>query len=144
MAAATAESQNQPLFIRGEGGYHTYCIAALAVTTKGILLAFAEGRRDDLPAPPEGPGGTLLPGESRERKNRTIRLSYDDGETWTVGKTLEPGPAAYSDLAVLPDGTILCFYEAGNPQVAKPSPSGFLTLARFNLEWLTSGKDKGR
>ncbi len=96
-----------------------------------------------LPAPQDGPGGTILPGASRERKNLTIRLSYDEGETWAVCKTLEPGPAAYSDLAVLPDGTIICFYEAGNPQAAKPSPYGFLTLARFNLEWLTDGRDKG-
>ena len=34
-----------------------------------------------------------------------------------------------ADLAVMPDGTILCFFEKGQA----------LTLARFNLEWLTDG-----
>jgi sialidase-1 len=48
---------------------------------------------------------------------------------------LEPGYSGYSDLAVLPDGTILCLYERG---ASRPD---FLTLARFNLEWLTDGKD---
>jgi sialidase-1 len=96
-----------------------------------------------LPAPQDGPDGKVLPGDSRDRKNLTVRMSYDEGKTWPVHKTLEPGMAAYSDLAVLPDGTILCFYEANNPAAAKPSPYGFLTLARFNMEWLTDGKDKG-
>ena len=41
-------------------------------------------------------------------------------------KTLEPGLSAYSDLAVLPDGTVLCLYEGDKKIVA----------ARFNLEWL--------
>jgi sialidase-1 len=39
---------------------------------------------------------------------------------------LEEGASAYSDLAVLEDGTVLCFFEAG---------SG-IDCARFNLEWL--------
>ncbi len=75
---------------------------------------------------------------SRDRKNVAVRVSYDEGASWPLKRSLEPGPSAYSDLAVLPDGTILCFYEA-TPR---------LVLARFNLEWLTEGKDsmakKGR
>jgi sialidase-1 len=71
---------------------------------------------------------------SRERKNLTVRLSDDEGKNWKVRRTLEEGPSAYSDLAVLPDGTILCFYEAG----AK-TPYDTLTIARFHLEWLKKG-----
>ena len=66
---------------------------------------------------------------SKDRKNLTVRVSYDEGGNWPVKKTLEPGPSAYSDLAVLRDGTILCFYEAARQ----------LILARFNLEWLADG-----
>ena len=72
-------------------------------------------------------------GPGRDRKNLTVRLSPDDGKTWPVKRALQPGPSAYADLAVLPDRTILCFYEAG---VANPYDT--LTLARFNLEWLTN------
>jgi sialidase-1 len=72
---------------------------------------------------------------TRERKNLTARLSEDDGQTWSHSRSLESGPSAYSDLAVLPDGTILCFYERGlHPE--KPSPYDALTLARFNVEWI--------
>jgi sialidase-1 len=51
-----------------------------------------------------GPGG---PG----RENLTIRLSYDEGQTWPAAKVLEKGSSAYSDLAVLPDGRVCCLFE---------------------------------
>jgi sialidase-1 len=84
--------------------------------------------------------GRDTPGLRRDRKNLTIKLSYDEAQTWPVSKALEPGPSAYSDLAVGRDGTIFCFYEAAGAD-GKLSNSGRLTLARFNLEWLTDGKD---
>ena len=67
----------------------------------------------------------------RQRRNLTVRLSEDDGRTWKIKRAIEPGPSAYADLAVLRDGTIVCFYESG---IAGPYEA--LTLARFNLEWL--------
>ena len=75
--------------------------------------------------------GKEIPGGRGDRKNVSIKLSYDEGETWPVNKSLEPTTSAYSDLAALADGTILCFYERKN----------LLTVARFNLEWVTDGKD---
>jgi len=77
--------------------------------------------------------------EHRERKNVTIHVSHDDGRTWPVKKLLQAGPSAYSDLAVLPDGTVLCLYENGNPGDTRRNGDwayARLTLARFNLEWL--------
>jgi sialidase-1 len=72
----------------------------------------------------------------RERRNLTIRVSDDEGTTWSVKRVLEAGPSAYADLAVLPEGVILCFYEAG-----KERPYETLTLGRFNLGWLTGGAE---
>jgi len=72
--------------------------------------------------------GQPVPAGRGKRENLSIKLSRDDGKTWPVHKTLEAGPSAYSDLTVLPDGTILCLYER-DKQVA---------IARFNLEWLQS------
>ncbi len=85
--------------------------------------------------------GKAKEGGSRDRKNLSIKLSRDDGQTWPVSKPLEPGYSAYSDLAVLPDGTILCFYERGRAGDASKRPTSYagLTVARFNLEWLTAG-----
>lgn len=77
--------------------------------------------------------GKAEPGQSRDRKNVSVKISRDEGKTWPVSKTLEPGPSMYSDLGVTQKGTILCFYGSA----AKPGFAGAgLTLARFNLEWL--------
>lgn len=77
----------------------------------------------------------LAPGRGRDRKNLSLRLSRDDGQSWPVRKSLEPGVSGYSDLAVLPDGTILCFYERGGEGNLRLR---FLTFARLNQEWLTT------
>ena len=71
-----------------------------------------------------GPGG---PG----RRDLTIRLSRDEGDTWPVHRVLERGPSAYSDLAVLPNGDVGCLYEAGDEH-----PYETITFARFPLQWL--------
>ncbi len=63
-----------------------------------------------------------------KRQNLSIKLSRDDGKTWPVNKTLDAGLSAYSDLAVLPGGTVLCLYEADKD----------IACARFNLEWITT------
>jgi sialidase-1 len=44
-------------------------------------------------------------------------------------------------LAVLPDGTILCFCERGSIDGKNNFGTDRLTVARFNLEWLTDGAD---
>jgi len=85
--------------------------------------------------------GKAAVGKSRDRKNLTIKLSYDEGQTWPVSKALEPGWSGYSDLAVLPDGTMLCFYERGSRDNKSGTNTAALTVARLNLEWLTGGKD---
>lgn len=79
--------------------------------------------------------GKPEPGKNRDRKNLSVKISRDEGQSWPINKTIEPGPSMYSDIAVTQKGTILCFYGRG-------SKLGFagsgLMLARFNLEWLES------
>ena len=69
------------------------------------------------------------------RVNMTVRLSYDECQSWPVARRLHDGPAAYSDLAVTPDGMIHCLYERGDEH-----PYEALCLARFDLAWLTEGQ----
>ena len=83
------------------------------------------------------------PDPNRPELNRhtlTLRLSYDEGQTWPVSKVIDPGLAGYSDLAVDSQGRIYCAYErggmSGNPYLCTQ-----LCVARFNLTWLTDGKD---
>ena len=69
-----------------------------------------------------------IPAGRGKRQNLSIKLSCDDGKTWPVNKTLDAGPSAYSDLAVLSDGTVLCLYEQADN----------IACSRFNLEWITT------
>jgi sialidase-1 len=41
----------------------------------------------------------------------TIRVSKDDGKSWSVGKEIYAGAAAYSDLVVQKDQRIGVLYE---------------------------------
>lgn len=70
---------------------------------------------------------------SRGRKNLTVKVSYDEGVTWSKGKVIDSGPSAYSSLTICKDGTIGVLYEPGYKAVR---------FARFTLEDLTDGKDK--
>lgn len=93
-----------------------------------------------LTEPPNDPRSRLLfanphNATGRERKNLSVKLSYDEGRTWAESKAVEPGPGGYCDLAVGPDGSIYCLFERG---VGKGRT---LSLAKFNLEWLTDGRD---
>lgn len=76
-----------------------------------------------------------------DRKNMTIKLSYDEAKTWPVAKVIEPSWAGYPDIAFSPQhGLIYAFYERGGTG-GDHFRSETLTLARLNLEWLTDGKD---
>ena len=68
------------------------------------------------------------------RENMTVSLSYDEGESWPVQKTIFAGSAAYSSLSVLPNGEIVLFFEANDYQDN--------LFVRFTLEWLTDGRDR--
>lgn len=68
------------------------------------------------------------------RKNLAVRISYDDGKTWSEGKTIYEGGSAYSDLTVLENGEIGVFFEKD-----KYKENVFVS---FSLEWLTDGEDK--
>lgn len=78
---------------------------------------------------------------SRKRENLTLRASEDEGKTWPISRVLDSGPSAYSDLAVLPDGTILCLYERNAREENGQRVSSRLELLRLNLEWLTGEKN---
>ncbi len=68
--SGTAQRLAEPLFVRGQNGYHTYRIPALAVTTRGTVLAFAEGRKNSA-----GDAGRI---------DLLVRRSTDNGETWSA------------------------------------------------------------
>jgi sialidase-1 len=96
------------------------CMASIVAHPSGVLL-FSNPHTLGLDK-----SGNPVPAGRGKRENLSIKLSRDDGKTWPINKTLEPGKSAYSDLAVLPDGTVLCLFEREDS----------IDCARFNLEWL--------
>lgn len=73
--------------------------------------------------------------DARLRENLTIRLSTDEGKSWPISRVIDPGVAGYSDLAVAPDGTVLCLYEHGG----RAAQNAGMSVARFDLEWVQKG-----
>jgi sialidase-1 len=78
-----------------------------------------------------GPGCLLFSNPaSLKREKLTVRHSDDEGKTWSTGRILWEGPAAYSCLALLPEGRIGCLYERG-----EENPYEMISLAKFTLAW---------
>lgn len=67
------------------------------------------------------------------RKNLSIKISYDEGESWSEGKTIYTAEAAYSTMTVLQNGDIGIVFEKDDYKEN--------VFVRISLEWLTDGKD---
>jgi sialidase-1 len=97
-------------------------VTAVATSIERYTLKAAGADRDRLLwTGVSGPG----------RKNLVVRLSYDEGQTWVNERTLYGGLAAYSDTAVLKDGTVGVLWERGVSE-----QSQFITFTRFNREFV--------
>lgn len=69
------------------------------------------------------------PADEEERKNMTLRASFDEGENWTFEQVLYEGSSAYSCLVALKDGDAGCLFEADD--------YGRIVFARIPIEGLT-------
>ena len=70
------------------------------------------------------------------RNSMTVFMSYDEAQTWPLRKLIDPGWANYCDLAALEDKTILLLWAKGTSFEQQK-----VVCSRFNVEWLTDGKD---
>jgi len=62
------------------------------------------------------------------RRNLAISISEDNGFSWPYTRLVHQGSAGYSDVAVLPDQSILVLYGGWSPVS--------VTAARFDLAWI--------
>jgi sialidase-1 len=53
------------------------------------------------------------PCHKKRRKNLTLLISTNEGKTWEKKVSIYSKKAAYNDLAILPNGNILCIFETG-------------------------------
>ena len=71
------------------------------------------------------------------RRDVTVYVSYDEGETWTTNRCIVPYNSAYSSLCILPDKTIGLYVEE-----AFQNEGDYCTVFyNFSLNWLTKGED---
>ncbi len=84
------------VYVAGEGAYHTYRIPSLIATTKGTLVAFAEGRRTG-----GGDAGDI---------DLVVRRSFDGGRSWSPMQVIgDNGPNTFGNPCPVVDaktGTI--------------------------------------
>jgi len=73
------------------------------------------------------------PEHPKERRNMTVKISYDNGKSWPRKKTVYEGPSAYSCLTVMPDGEIGLLYENGIE-----SPYEKISFVKFPLDWIVN------
>ena len=80
-----------------------------------------------------------IPFDEQTRRRVSLLMSYDEGRTWPVRKTVWDTDAGYSALTVLPDGAIGMLTEVGGWD------EGFdIYFTRITPEWLTDGADSYR
>lgn len=75
--------------------------------------------------------------EGSSRKNVTVYVSYDEGESWQTKKCIVPYNSAYSSLCVLPDNTIGLYVE----ETYQNEGDYCTVFYNFSLNWLTDGED---
>jgi len=73
------------------------------------------------------------PNSKERRENMTVRVSYDDGQTWLLSRIVREGESAYSDLVIQDSGAIGLLYEHGNDDG--------IHFAHFKYEWLINGRN---
>lgn len=78
-----------------------------------------------------------VPLHASSRENVSVLMSYDEGETWAVQKSICPTGSAYSSLCVLEGGTIGAYVEE-NYETSDYS----MYFMNFSLDWLTDGEDE--
>ncbi len=71
----------------------------------------------------------LNPASRKGRMCGTVRLSEDDGETFTYSRVLKEDDFVYSSLTVLPDGNIGALFE---PDLECRN----IVFAKFSLDWI--------
>ncbi len=69
------------------------------------------------------------PNQYFNRSNLTVSKSIDGGTNWTAEITIYPGPAGYSDMAKLSDGTLLILLENGAVEYDER-----ISLVKYHLE----------
>jgi len=132
LAAVAVMPEQIDLFRAGVDGYHTYRIPSVLVSSKGVVLAFAEGRKTG-----RGDAGDI---------DVVLKRSTDGGKTWLPQQVVwDDGPNTCGNPCAVVDrqtGTIwlLLTHNLGSDteaQIASGKSKGSRTV------WVTRSDDEG-
>jgi len=122
--------------VRDQGGFSRGTRADAYSSDGGSTVTGAFLPQEDLTGPvvqgsvlqtdDEGPLLYSGPSDPERRAGMAVRVSRDDGLTWSAGRTVGTGPAGYSDLLRLDRRTVGILYETG-----VDSPYETITFTRF-------------
>ena len=83
-------------------------------------------------------GTTVLAGEGVIPETTTIRISFDEGETWSLPETVDRCFGAYPSMVTLRDGsTLIVYYEEKDGSNIRARK---FRIADRKVEWLTFDK----
>jgi sialidase-1 len=109
-----------------DGGAHfgpvTHDDALIDPTCNAGLTRYRRGSQDLL---------IFTNAASTKREKLTVKISADSGKSWPYQRVIHPGPAAYSTVIPLHDGTVGILYERGDTGAAER-----ITFARFDVDWV--------
>jgi sialidase-1 len=121
------------VFVAGQGGYHTYRIPAIVVTTNGTTLAFCEGRKNSR--------------SDTGKIDLLLKRSTDGGKTWSAqqviwadGENTCGNPAPVVDQAT---GTVWLLM-TWNSGVDREDQIGYQASRDTRRVFVTHSADEGR
>ncbi len=126
-AADPAEPEQVDVYVSGTGGYHTYRIPSVVVTTRGTLLALCEGRKHS-----RSDTGDI---------DLLLRRSFDGGRTWSATQVVwDDGPNTCGNPCPVVDrqtGTIwlLLTWNAGTVHERQVRPGFGADSRRVFVTW---------
>ena len=132
-SSASTPLQQQDVFVAGQGGYHTYRIPALIVTSNQTLLAFCEGRKHS-----RSDTGDI---------DLLLKRSTDSGKTWGETQVVwDDGPNTCGNPCPVVDertGIIWLLLthnpgDTGEAQIKEHKGSGTRTV------WVSRSEDNGK
>lgn len=120
-----------PVYQAGQDGFPAYRIPSLAVTAKGTVLAFAEGRAN---------------GSDHSQNKIVLKRSTDGGKTWGKPQVVaEDGANSLNNpcAITLPAGKVLLVYQRYPRSLDEHSTREGVTGDQTSLSFLTASDDDG-
>ncbi len=127
---AARQPKQEPVYVSGKDGYHTYRIPAIVVSKKGTVLAFCEGRKNS--------------GRDYGDIDLVLKRSTDGGKTWGPMQVIvDDGPHTAGNPAPVVDQSTGTIWLPFNKNLGDKG-EGFIKQGKApRTVWVTHSTDDG-